>query len=155
MEGAQATAWPHRVLPGGSPCAKPSQISSTSRFLGRTGSAVGPLMDTWLRSHDVRARRVVSANNLVALAGLTLAGLGISYLPRRYFADLVRSGSLEIVRTDPPVPKFTYYVAHRRARQSAFLSRVAEACARVCDFERSFVSPTTNGRLGRDLGKRS
>lgn len=98
------------------------------------GSSVGRTIDSWLRSNGVRARRVVITNNLVALAGLTLSGLGVSYLPREYFDDVVQSGALEVIRTDPALPPFSFAVAYRSDRTSMFHARVAETCRRVCDF---------------------
>jgi DNA-binding transcriptional LysR family regulator len=108
------------------------------------GSAVGKTVDSWLRSNGVRARKVVSTNNLVALAGLTLSGLGVSYMPREYFDDLVRSGALEVVRTDPSLPPFSFVAAYQRDRPSTVHAFVAETCRRVCDF----TTPYGRGLLG-------
>jgi DNA-binding transcriptional LysR family regulator len=98
------------------------------------GSEVGKTVDSWLRSNGVRARKVVTTNNLIALAGLTLSGLGVSYMPRQYFDDLLRGGALEVIRTNPSLPPFSYVAAYQRDRPSSFHVHVAETCRRVCDF---------------------
>jgi hypothetical protein len=38
-------------------------------------------------------------SNLTALAGLTVSGAGISYLPVEYFGEYVRRGTLQVIRT--------------------------------------------------------
>ncbi len=97
-------------------------------------SAVGVRMDKWLRANGVRHPRTVTTNNLVALVGLTIAGLGISYIPRECFGDLIDAGLLAILHTTPPLPRFSYVVAYRRDRASAFHEAVGRICERVCDF---------------------
>ncbi len=97
-------------------------------------SAVGRLVDRWLRANGVQARKLVATDNLIALAGLTLSGLGVSYMPRQYFDDLIRRGMLEVIRTTPTLPPFRYVAAYRRDRSTAFHTHVADVCRRVCDF---------------------
>jgi DNA-binding transcriptional LysR family regulator len=46
-------------------------------------------------------------DSLVALVGLTVAGLGISYLPRQCFEPLVTEGKLTIIQTTPALPPVT------------------------------------------------
>lgn len=97
-------------------------------------SAVGVRMDRWLRANGVRHAKTVTTNNLVALVGLTIAGLGISYMPRECFGDLVDAGLLTILHTTPPLPRFSYVLAYRRDRASPFHEAVGRICERVCDF---------------------
>lgn len=97
-------------------------------------SAVGVAMDRWLRTHGVRLTKTVTTNNLVALVGLTVAGLGVSYVPRDCFSDLVETGLLTVLHTTPPPPRFSYVLAFRRDRASPFHEAVARICQRACDF---------------------
>lgn len=101
-------------------------------------STVGVRMDRWLRANGVRHAKTVTTNNLVALVGLTIAGLGISYMPRECFGDLMDAGLLTILHTTPPLPRFSYVLAYRRDRTSAFHEAVGRICERVCDFTTRF-----------------
>ncbi len=128
-------AWMCR--PGLAPDGRVLPVAEVGRFTllvqgGR--SSVGTRVDRWLRANGVRASRVVTTDNLIALAGLTLSGLGVSYMPRRYFDDLVRAGMLQVVRTTPALPPFSYVAAYRRAGSSSFHAEVARLCRAVCDY---------------------
>jgi DNA-binding transcriptional LysR family regulator len=125
-----------------------AEIGQFTLLVQGGGSAVGKSVDSWLRSNGVRARKVVTTNNLVALAGLTLSGLGLSYMPRQYFDDLIRGGELEVIRTDPSLPPFSFVAAYRSDRPSTFHAHVAETCRHVCDFA------TPYGRTGLGTARR-
>lgn len=134
--------------PGISPGRRVLPLAEIGRFtlLVQGGkSVVGTLVDRWLRANSVRVTNVVATNNLIALAGLTLSGLGVSYMPRLYFDDLIRAGMLEVIRTRPSLPAFSYVAAYRGDRPSAFHAHVADVCRRVCDYG----TPYGRGRANR------
>lgn len=99
---------------------------------GRSGS--GLYFNKWLRSEGMTFPRVLSSDSLTALLGLTVAGLGVSYLPRECFQSLVSEGKLEEISTTPALPPVPYVVMHRIDRPFAFTSAVAEIVHEVCDF---------------------
>lgn len=101
-------------------------------------STVGVAMDRWLRANGVRVSKTVSTNNLVALVGLTVAGLGVSYVPRACFSDIVESGMLTVLHTTPTPPRFPYVLAYRKDRANPFHEAVAQICQRVCDFTKRY-----------------
>ncbi len=135
--------------PGLAPARQVLPLREISRFTLLTqggASAVGPLVDRWLRANHVRVPRTVATNNLIALVGLTIAGLGVSYMPSACFEDLVQGGLLAVLRTSPALPKLTYVAAYRRDRASAFQGHVAAVCTRVCDFTRRYEHVPRAGR---------
>lgn len=103
-------------------------------------STVGVAMDRWLRANGVRLTKTVTTNNLVALVGLTVAGLGVSYVPRECFRDLVETGLLAVLHTTPPPPPFSYVLAYRKDRANPFHEAVARSCQRACDFRSRYES---------------
>lgn len=103
----------------------------------RSGSSL--LVDKWLKSNGIVLPRTLSCDSLVALLGLTVAGIGVSYLPKRCFKPLVDSGKLRIVATSPPLPTVPYAVMYRTNRPSGFTSAVAQLALRACDFSRQFA----------------
>ena len=74
------------------------------------------------------------------LVGLTVAGLGISYLPQQCFQPLVSEGKLAVISTKPALPFVPYAAMFRSDRPSAFVSAVAMMAHGVCDFSRQLQS---------------
>lgn len=137
--GDVENAW--MCSPGLAPARQVLPLREISRFtlLTQGGrSAVGPIVDRWLHANHVRVPRTVATNNLIALVGLTIAGLGVSYMPRECFEDLIQAGLLTVLRTSPSLPKLSYVVAYRRDRANSFQARVAAVCTRVCDFTKRY-----------------
>src|SRR4051812_45591179 len=88
-------------------------------FLQGAQSGTGIFYGKWLRSHGVELQRALTSDGLMALVGLTVAGLGVSYLPRQCFQPLIDEGKLEVVSTDPGLPPpraLCCYVPRRSAR---------------------------------------
>ncbi|CAE6873488.1 hypothetical protein R69658_08267 [Paraburkholderia aspalathi] len=52
-------------------------------------SGLGDMIGRWLQDNRVKIENTLSSSSLTAIASLTLSGLGISYLPRRIFDNLV------------------------------------------------------------------
>ncbi|MET0530502.1 MAG: LysR family transcriptional regulator [Microvirga sp.] len=90
----------------------------------------------WFRSQGIVFSQVLTSDNLIALLGLTVAGVGICYLPRQCFRPLVDEGKLVVIPTRPALPPTPYAVMYRSDRPSAFISMIADMIADVCDFSR-------------------
>ena len=70
---------------------------------------------------------------MTALLGLTVAGVGVSYLPL-CFRPLIEAGKLVIVQTRLALPPVPYTAMYRNDRPSAFTSVVAELARDLWDF---------------------
>jgi DNA-binding transcriptional LysR family regulator len=105
---------------------------------GRSGS--GLFFSKWLKSEGVIFPKVLSSDSLTALVGLTVAGLGVSYLPRRCFQPLVDEGKLVVVPTRPALPLVPYAAMYRNDRPSAFTTAVANIARNTCNFSRQLQS---------------
>lgn len=99
-------------------------------------SGTGLWVANWLRSHAAVVRRQVSSDSLIALLGMTVAGLGVTYLPLLCFEPLVAEGKLSIIPTTPELPDIPYAALCRKDRPSAFMTRVMELARSTCDFSR-------------------
>jgi DNA-binding transcriptional LysR family regulator len=100
----------------------------------RSGS--GLFYSKWLKSQGVVFPRTLSSDSLTALLGLTVAGLGITYLPRQCFRPLVVEKKLVVIPTKPNLPVVPYAAMYRNDRPSAFISAVVSLALKVCDFSR-------------------
>ncbi len=100
------------------------------------GSGSGLFFEKWFRAEGISLRRTLATDSLMAMVGLTIAGLGVSYLPRHCFAPLVRQGKLAIIGTEPRLPEVPYAAIYRMDRPSAFIAAVAGIAGEVCDYSR-------------------
>jgi DNA-binding transcriptional LysR family regulator len=100
----------------------------------RSGS--GLWVSNWLKSEGVMLPRLFSCDSLIALLGLAVAGLGVTYLPLQCFKPLVVEGKLKIIPTNPELPDIPYVALYRNDRPSAFTASVAELARTTCDFSR-------------------
>jgi DNA-binding transcriptional LysR family regulator len=101
-------------------------------------SGSGVYFDRWLEANGASFDRVLTSNSVVALVGLTLAAVGISYLPRQCFQALIDEGKLAIVPTNPVLPPVPYVAVYRNDRTSRFYEGIARLAASVCDFSLPF-----------------
>lgn len=99
-------------------------------------SGTGHWVGDWLRSEGAVARRHFSSDSLIALLGMTVAGLGVTYLPLPCFQPLVSEGKLYSILTRPELPDIPYVAAYRKDRPHAFAGKVAEIAREYCDFSR-------------------
>ncbi|VVE17901.1 LysR family transcriptional regulator [Pandoraea iniqua] len=110
-------------------------------------SGTGIIYDRWIRSHSQFPNRSMSCTSMVALVGLTAAGMGISYLPYLPFSSLIDNGVLEIVETTPKLPDVTYVALYRAERKSSFISSVLRLVQECCDFSNAFQGQLTTQKV--------
>ncbi len=84
----------------------------------------------------VQPERINGGNNVVALAGLVAAGVGISCLPVPLFEKELAQGSMQLIKTNPPAPSVTYYCYFLKYPNSALGYTVADIAKQTCTFSR-------------------
>jgi len=82
----------------------------------------------------VRPERLNGGNNIVTLASLVAAGVGISCLPISLFEKHLVQGKLQLVNTDPPAPSVTYACYFLKYPHAAFGYSVADIAKQTCAF---------------------
>ncbi|BCH55674.1 LysR family transcriptional regulator [Agrobacterium vitis] len=105
---------------------------------GRSGT--GLFYNRWLRSQGLVFPQAIASDNLMALVGFTIAGVGISYLPRQCLRPLVDEGRLVVIPTRPVLPPIPYSAVYRNDRPSAFTAIIADLMCDICDFSRQLQS---------------
>ncbi|MEW6344215.1 MAG: LysR family transcriptional regulator [Pseudomonadota bacterium] len=100
-------------------------------------SGLGDMIERWLQDNRVKIENTLSSSSLTAIASLTLGGLGISYLPKRIFDNLISAGQLRLLRSKPPLPRAPYVMMYKKARADDFLRYVSSLASDVCDFTRT------------------
>lgn len=105
---------------------------------GKSGS--GLYFSKWFKTEGAVFPRTLTCDSMMAMVGLTVAGVGVSYLPRHCFRPLVAAGKLVVVAVRPSLPAVPYAAMYRNDRPSAFTAVVADLARRVCDFSNQFQS---------------
>ena len=100
-------------------------------------SGLGDMIGRWLQDNRVKIENTLSSSSLTAIASLTLSGLGISYLPKRIFDNLVSAGQLRLIRSTPPLPRAPYVMMYKKAHADDFLRYVGSLATDLCDFTRT------------------
>jgi DNA-binding transcriptional LysR family regulator len=101
-------------------------------------SGTGILYDRWFKSLGLELPSTTRTNNMIALIGMTVAGLGCSYLPRECLSSYVASGALAIMNIKPALPSVPYVALQRREHPSILIDSVITLAEECCDFTRMF-----------------
>lgn len=101
------------------------------------GSGLTRAFDAWAAEHGLRMERIVASNSLMAIVGLTLADIGLSFLPTTFVKPWVDRGALVTFRSEPALPSLRYCFLHRADDRRALL----EILLRSVSDEAQFAMP--------------
>ena len=113
-------------------------------------SGTGIVYDRWFRSQGIELRNALISNNMIALIGMTVAGLGVSYLPRHCLSPLITGGSLAVLGVLPELPEVQYMAMHRQEMGSTLMTSIASLAHQCCDFSRLFQTGDDDEISGAD-----
>ncbi|MGF6781332.1 LysR family transcriptional regulator [Paraburkholderia sp. GAS334] len=118
-------------------------------------SGTGFIYTRFLQEHGVSMQRILASNSLIAQIGLTLSGLGVSYLPKSCLSHMVTRGALRIVQTQPALPPVSYVALHRAGQSHSLNADVARLAAQCCDFSLNLLDSGRQTGTTFALRKRS
>lgn len=101
-------------------------------------SGTGQLYNRWFRSIGVKPENKLLSNSVVALIGLTVSGMGVSYLPKKCLEPMVNSGALEVLAVTPALPAATYAAIYKVDQRSSLVLSIAALAQEQCDFGKMF-----------------
>lgn len=104
-------------------------------------SGTGLAFRQWAQRTGFQPDKTIVSNNLLAIIGMTVSGLGVSHLPRNCLQPMIETGLLEVLKVTPALPDVAYYAAHKQEQRSTWISSVALLAGESCDFNRSFQLP--------------
>lgn len=103
-------------------------------------SGTGRAYGEWMKTVGLRPADYIASDNLIALIGMTVSGLGVSYLPEACVRPLVEARQLDMIRTRPRLPDIEYGVVYRKEGSKAWLHSIVKLARQCCDFSRTFQS---------------
>jgi DNA-binding transcriptional LysR family regulator len=101
-------------------------------------SGTGLTYNRWLQDQGIETQHNLKSSSLLALVGLIVSGMGVSYLPRDCFSTMVEAGRLQMLRVTPPLPDTTYVAMHRTDQRSNLVAAIVMLAQSCCDFTRLF-----------------
>lgn len=102
-------------------------------------SGTGYVYSRFLEEQGVALQRVLASNSLIAQIGLTLSGLGVSYLPKACLGRMLKQRTLVVVPTVPALPPVRYVAVHRAEQSNSLNAAVARLAAQSCDFSANLL----------------
>lgn len=97
-------------------------------------SGTGQLYNRWLQSIGIQPENTILSNSLVTLIGLTISGMGVSYLPKTCLRQMIDAGALQVLSVTPTLPLASYAAVYRDDHKSKFIAAVAALAQETCDF---------------------
>lgn len=97
-------------------------------------STLTSTVNRWAAERDFDIPRALVCNSLLALIGLTTAGVGISVFPRIYMRPLLDSGQLVELACDPPMPNLRYCFHWRRDDKRRLIGLLRQLVMEQVDF---------------------
>jgi DNA-binding transcriptional LysR family regulator len=111
-----------------------SELSKHPVITMTEGSGLTQAFDVWAATHGLRMERIVASNSLMAIIGLTIADMGLSFLPRDYIRPWIDGGALTAFRSRPPLPTLQYCFIHRADDRRALLPTLLRCVTDVAQF---------------------
>lgn len=114
------------------------ELASQRLLLQGSKSGAGMVVGGWMKSLGVQPTNAVVINNLIALIGLAVSGLGITLLPADCLKPMLDDGSLMVVACNPRPPAIGYVAMYKGEHRSTLLSSIVMLAQECCDFARMF-----------------
>jgi len=105
-------ASPGRIHPGA--VLTPEDLVKYPLITMTEGSGLTRAFERWAAEQGMPTQRTVACNSLMGIVGLTIADVGISFLPARFTQPWIERGTLAAVRSIPPLPTLNYCFIHRK-----------------------------------------
>lgn len=105
-------AAPSRISPG--TVLSASDLQRYPLITMTEGSGLTRAFEKWADEQDMPAQRSVACNSMMGIVGLTIADVGISFLPAKFVQPWLDRGALVAVRSTPPLPVLDYCIIHRK-----------------------------------------
>jgi len=149
--GRVASAW--MCKPGLMDASRPvalQELAAQRLLVQGDRSGTGIVYGRWFQAQGITLRDTLVSNNMIALIGMTVAGLGVSYLPLHCLSSLIADGSLAVLRVAPVLPEVQYMAMHRDEAGGSLIASVAVLAQSCCDFSRLFQTGDGDAAPGQE-----
>lgn len=93
-------------------------------------------IEDWFQNEHVRGRYLARCKSVAVAASMTIAGMGVAYLPAKHYAGEIESGRLKIVTTSPRLEPVQFVAVFPQGHSFSLARTVAELAREVSTFDR-------------------
>jgi DNA-binding transcriptional LysR family regulator len=97
-------------------------------------SGTGMVYDAWMKAKGAEPAEAIVVSNLVAMLGLVVSGIGVSYLPHRCLSPLLAAGMLTQLDVQPALPPMSYVAMHKGEHRGSLIASIVMLAQECCDF---------------------
>lgn len=98
-------------------------------------SGLSAALHVWAAGAGIQLEEVLPCNSLTTIINLTVAGMGISFLPRRYVQPLVKRRLLIELRSEPALPRMNYRMVYRKGDTRQLVTSIRAILASQINFD--------------------
>ena len=95
-----------------------------------------PVIERWFRDAGAIFCSAASCNNMNVIASLTMAGMGVSLLPRTCYRAELKARRLVALRTSPAIPRVPFSLIHRVDRPHPLATQIAALAKQASELAR-------------------
>jgi DNA-binding transcriptional LysR family regulator len=114
----------------------PEQLASWPIIGMKPESFHYSIIENWFQLDHVRCRYLARCKSVAVAGSMTIAGLGVSYLPIRHYRQELAEGRLAIVDVKAPLAPVEFIAAYPLGHLYSLARTVAELATEVSDFDR-------------------
>jgi DNA-binding transcriptional LysR family regulator len=112
----------------------PEQFETHPVISNPSDSGLAGAFETWSRANHIRVGKTIQCNSRAAIIALTIAGVGISFQPRKYVQPLFDRGLLVPLESEPPLPRQPYNLIWRRDDERTLIRTIVPLVQDEADF---------------------
>ncbi|WP_406623727.1 LysR family transcriptional regulator [Acidovorax sp. SDU_ACID1] len=98
-------------------------------------SGLSVAFESWANTHRIRIGKTIQCNSRAAIIALTIAGVGISFQPRRYVQPLLERGLLVPLESAAPLPRQPYNLVWRADDDRRIVEAIVALVQEEADFD--------------------
>jgi DNA-binding transcriptional LysR family regulator len=125
-------ASPARIAAGATLSVK--QLEAQPVITMTEGSGLTVAINQWAVENRINLHKTLASNSMMAIVGLTVADVGISYLPLRFMEPWIAQEKLVAFRSRPSPPNLSYYFFSRSDDKRELIDIMRGMVASAADF---------------------
>ena len=98
-------------------------------------SGLSAAFENWANTNHIRIGKTIQCNSRAAIIALTIAGVGISFQPRRYVQPLLERGLLVPLESAAPLPRQPYNLVWRADDDRRIVEAIVALVQEEADFD--------------------
>ncbi|MFT6581395.1 MAG: DNA-binding transcriptional LysR family regulator [Alphaproteobacteria bacterium] len=114
---------------------RPRDLIKTPLISFGPASMLSETQERWFTKSGARSINFKWSNSMEVCAGLVRSGLGISFLPKNYYAADAQAGHLRVLDVTPAPAPIPFFAIHTANNTSRLVTKIVDIAKNVGEFE--------------------